>query len=88
MMVSGIGLLSLLVVAGLGLLFVVFMIVGCVRLLFRRQDRVLLSRTEAEQLARLDRGFERMEERIENMETILLNRDPADAELETNGVGR
>jgi phage shock protein B len=72
--------------AAFPLLFVCWFLIVCVRLLFRRQDKVLLSRSEAQQLAKLERGLEKMEERIGNMETILLSRDPAVAEPQRTGV--
>jgi phage shock protein B len=61
----------------LGLLLGV--IFACVRMLLRRQAGVQLTRSEAEQLARLEHGLDRMEQRIENMETILLDREKSNS---------
>lgn len=78
-MAASVALLPIVLMFGvLALGLVLGVVVTCVRMLLRRQGQVQLTRTEAEQLAHLERGLERMEERIGNMETILLDKNKAD----------
>lgn len=62
----------------LALGLVLGVVFACVRMLLRRQTDVQLTRNQGEQLERLQRGLDRMEQRIENMETILLDRDKSE----------
>ena len=59
---------------------VVFVLI-IVRMVLNRRDQQRLTREEAAQLQNLHEAFQRMEERISNLETILMHgQRPADRE--------
>lgn len=73
------GLLSVLVLA-----ILVGGAVAIVRMLLSRRDSQMLTSEERMQLQRLMRLLDRMEERISNLETILMNTSAADTGRRSN----
>jgi len=65
----------ILLIAGVPLALLIIVTALIVRALLGRQDRVSLTREEAEQLRRMWQAMDRMEERIANLETLLLQKE-------------